>query len=291
MAGRSRARVEHSRDSPASRERPDDARSIGRVPAAPLDSSTLAVSAARGRGEPGDPLNVPVVLASVYRSGSTPDGACGPLPPADGGRAAYGREANPTWAALEDVLGVLEGGVAHVFASGMGAIEAVFDLLPLGAVVVVAEDVYVGTRARLDDLAVRGRIGVRAVDLTDTDTTLAACDGAALLWLESSSNPLATVAADPELAEELRGRRTLLGAVPGPLETWLALRGVRTLPVRLERAQATAGELARRSLQPGAEHVPAGLVRVSVGCEHVEDLWTDLDRALRTSQGTAGDAP
>src|SRR5680860_734105 len=41
-------------------------------------------------------------------------------------------------------------------------------------------------------------------------------------------------------------RRTLTGAVPGTLETWLALRGVRSLPVRLERAQANCAELARR---------------------------------------------
>jgi cystathionine gamma-synthase len=34
--------------------------------------------------------------------------------------------------------------------------------------------------------------------------------------------------------------------VPGPFETWLALRGLRTLHVRLERAQANAVELVRR---------------------------------------------
>jgi cystathionine gamma-synthase len=28
------------------------------------------------------------------------------------------------------------------------------------------------------------------------------------------------------------------------------------------------------------EHVPANLIRLSVGCEHVDDLWADLERAL-----------
>jgi cystathionine gamma-synthase len=36
----------------------------------------------------------------------------------------------------------------------------------------------------------------------------------------------------------------------------------------------------RRAKLPGQEHVPAGLLRLSVGCEHVEDLWADLDAAL-----------
>ncbi len=37
----------------------------------------------------------------------------------------------------------------------------------------------------------------------------------------------------------------------------------------------------RRAKLVGQEHVPAGLLRLSVGCEHVEDLWADLDQALR----------
>jgi cystathionine gamma-synthase len=36
----------------------------------------------------------------------------------------------------------------------------------------------------------------------------------------------------------------------------------------------------RRSGYPGSEHIPAGLIRMSVGCEHVEDLWSDLCSAL-----------
>jgi cystathionine gamma-synthase len=36
----------------------------------------------------------------------------------------------------------------------------------------------------------------------------------------------------------------------------------------------------RRAKLPGQDHVPAGLLRLSVGCEHVDDLWTDLAAAL-----------
>jgi cystathionine gamma-synthase len=53
-------------------------------------------------------------------------------------------------------------------------------------------------------------------------------------------------AADEALADAVRGYRSRLGSVPGPFEVFLALRGLRTLPVRMDRAQASARELARR---------------------------------------------
>ncbi|WP_344253990.1 trans-sulfuration enzyme family protein [Terrabacter carboxydivorans] len=152
----------------------------------------------------------------------------------------------------------------------------------------------------------------------------------------------ATVVGDTErgrgLGERLRRHRTLHGAIAGPMEVYLALRGLRTLAVRFERASANAAELADR-LQghpgvarvryPGAgailsvdvagdadaaervcaatrlwlhstslggvesqlerrrrhpsesTEVPVSLLRLSVGIEHVEDLWADLDQALR----------
>lgn len=56
----------------------------------------------------------------------------------------------------------------------------------------------------------------------------------------------ATVTNDADLATKLLTERTLGGAIPGPHETWLALRGMRTLHLRWERACANAAELARR---------------------------------------------
>ena len=56
----------------------------------------------------------------------------------------------------------------------------------------------------------------------------------------------AIVTRDDELYAVLKGRRDLFGAIPGTFEAWLALRGLRTLPLRMERAQANAQELVRR---------------------------------------------
>jgi len=160
------------------------------------------------------------------------------------------------------------------------------------------------------------------------------------------------VTADPALAARLATRRRLGGALPGALEAYLALRGLRTMAVRLARSEESAGVLAqrlqahpavtrvrypglpddpghqraaaqmdgfgamlafevrggagpadavcaavrivtsatslggvestmeRRGKLAGQEHVPPGLLRLSVGIEHVEDLWDDLDQAL-----------
>jgi cystathionine gamma-synthase len=37
----------------------------------------------------------------------------------------------------------------------------------------------------------------------------------------------------------------------------------------------------RRNRWPGEDHIPPGLLRLSVGIEDAEDLWRDLDHALR----------
>jgi cystathionine gamma-synthase len=67
----------------------------------------------------------------------------------------------------------------------------------------------------------------------------------------------ALVTRDAGLAATLREHRTLHGAIAGPFEVWLALRGLRTLALRFERAQANAAELARRL----AEHPEVAEVR------------------------------
>jgi cystathionine gamma-synthase len=164
----------------------------------------------------------------------------------------------------------------------------------------------------------------------------------------------ALVTATEQAAARLRHRRMLTGAIPGALETYLALRGMRTLAVRMARAQENATTIATRLAShprvtrvrypglpsdPGhqlaqrlhdgygamlafeidgsahdaelvcarvelishatslggveslierraryaidAEHgTPETLLRLSVGIEHVEDLWSDLAQAL-----------
>src|SRR5262245_27946415 len=50
---------------------------------------------------------------------------------------------------------------------------------------------------------------------------------------------------DPQRAQHLRSWRTQFGAVPGPMEVWLAHRSLGTLDVRLERTCANALAVAR----------------------------------------------
>jgi cystathionine gamma-synthase len=52
------------------------------------------------------------------------------------------------------------------------------------------------------------------------------------------------VVGEEATADELRSERLLTGAIPGSLDAWLVLRGVRTLPLRVERSNASAGAIA-----------------------------------------------
>src|ERR1700755_1420770 len=63
-----------------------------------------------------------------------------------------------------------------------------------------------------------------------------------------------TIAHQQALAERLRHRRGLSGATPGALEAYLALRGLRTLALRLDRGQSNAAGLARRLRHPPPLH-------------------------------------
>ncbi len=50
----------------------------------------------------------------------------------------------------------------------------------------------------------------------------------------------AVVTRDAALAAAVRDWRTAGGAIPGPFESWLVLRGMKTLPLRIERASSNA---------------------------------------------------
>jgi cystathionine gamma-synthase len=357
------------------------------------------VSAGRA-AEPGAPLNVPLVPASNFISGT--------------GRGYSRDDGTPTWEALEEIVGGLEAGQSLAFASGMAAIAAVFDQLVAGAVVVLPDDCYQGVVGLAMAGAERQRWTVQRVAVEDTEGWVRHCGSADLIWLESPSNPLLTVAdleaicsaprkpgaivavdntfATPlnqrpldlgatvslqsatkfigghsdllsgivttrseALFHALRRSRELTGATPGALESFLAIRGARTLALRLQRAQQTARTLAgrlekhpsvtrvrypgllshpthevakrllkgfgtmisfdvlgdaeaadevcqhvrlirhatslgavestmeRRAGIPGQEHLPPTLLRLSVGIEDAEDLWDDLDAAIRSA--------
>ncbi len=239
--------------------------------------------------EPGSPLNVPPIPASSFLAG---------------GNRHYSREdGTPALTALEDIVGGLEGGQCLAFSSGMAAVAAVFDTLHSGARVVIPEDCYLGVAGLAAAGVDKGRWQLRRIAVDDTAAWIDAAKSADLLWLESPSNPMLTVAdlkaicaaprcpgsllvvdntfatplnqqplelgadvsmqsatkfigghsdllagiltvRDEALLEKLRRIRTLGGATPGTLETWLAVRGVRTMALRVERAQENAGRLA-----------------------------------------------
>lgn len=156
------------------------------------------------------------------------------------------------------------------------------------------------------------------------------------------------------LYSRLNDIRKLHGAIAGPFEAWLVLRGLRTFPLRFQRSQENALEIAKRlSVHPlisrvrypglssdpqhirakgfmkgfgsivsfeiinndgeradricqasslivyatslggieslwerrrrwpsESEHVPESLIRLSVGCEHIEDIWNDILQSL-----------
>lgn len=364
-----------------------------------FSAESLLVAAGRDRC-PGAPLNQPLVPASNFVLG--------------GGRAYARDDGTPTWEALEQIVGLLDGGHAVAFASGMAGVAAIFDQLRAGSQVVLPDDCYAGVVGLAELGRKKGFWSLSRLAVDDTEGWKRACADADLIWLESPSNPLlavadvraicsavrkptALLAVDNTLATALNQRplelgadvcfqsatkligghsdllsgvvsvtrdnlraalrrsRELNGATPGTLESFLAVRGARTMALRLERAQKTAMVLAerlqthprvtltrypglashpthsvacaqlkgfgtiisfdvrgdaaaadavcsrlrlihhatslgavestieRRAAVSGQEHLPTSLLRLSVGIEDAEDLWTDLAWALRDS--------
>ena len=346
-----------------------------------LHPETSAITAGRPEVAPDASLNPPIIFSSTYHAG---------------GPVGYGRYGNESWSALEAAISELEGGQTLSFSSGMAAISAVFSILPIGAPVVASNQGYSGTMGLLNQHHASGRLEVRFVDITKTEEVIAAMKGAALLWLESPTNPCLDIAdlpalitaakkqtigvgvdntfatplvqrplsmgadivmhsvtkflaghsdvvlgslsiADPALYKRLEESRRFNGSIPGPFEAWLALRGIRTFPVRFRAAEKNAQQLVthleshakitkvrypgfgavisfeidgtaeqaekvcessrliahatslggveslwerRRRWALESPSVPEQLIRLSVGCEHVEDIWQDIEQAL-----------
>ncbi len=160
-----------------------------------LTPETLAVAAGRPDRTPDSPLNVPITPASTYVAG---------------GSLEYGRYGNPTWEAFEDVVGALEGGRAVMYASGLAAAAAVLSLVPSGRAVVVPRHAYNGTVALLRDAARRGHLEVREVDVTQPRALVDAADDAAMVWIESPTNPALEVVDVAETAAAARTRGALV---------------------------------------------------------------------------------
>lgn len=268
--------------------------------------ATRAVVAGRPAREAGAPVGPSVELTSTYVSWE-PFGATDP--------GIYTRMNNANWRDLEQAVGVLEGGTAVVFGAGMAAAAALFDLVPAGGRVVMADACYGSMLSLAGKLAAAGRFSLELVDVSDTGAVLAALQGTDWLIIESPTNPLlqvadlaaigeaanrlgvrwavdntfatpllqnpldfgasvvlhsgtkylaghsdvvlgVLVARDPSLLDAIVAYRGLHGGILGPMEAWLALRGLRTLAVRVERQQASAGVLAQRlAAHPAIEKV------------------------------------
>lgn len=216
----------------------------------------------------------------------------------------YGRTDNPTRHLLADTLADLEGGAGGVVtATGMGAVTTVVSaLVPAGAEVVIPHDCYGGTWRLFDALAKKSQLTLRLADFTDADGVAEAVAGAALVWLESPSNPLlritdlaavsaaahaagavvavdntfcspalqnplalgadvvthsttkylnghsdviggAVVAADARVVEQLAWWANCLGVTGSAFDSYLTLRGLRTLGARMRVHQENAAAL------------------------------------------------
>lgn len=253
------------------------------------------------------------ILEAGYARPSTPGAFVPPVQfsstfttPGDPAQHAltYGRFQNPTWAAWEEALGVIDGGHAVSFASGMAATAALFGVaLTPGDVLVLPADAYYTTRVVAGNWLAALGITTRLAP-TGNDAQLGVLEGAKLLVIETPSNPLldvcdiarladaahrhgALVAVDnttatgylqqplalgadfvvasdtkaltghsdlvlghvtavrDEHAAAIRTWRTQQGAIPGPMETWLAHRSIATLPLRLTRQCDSALQLAQ----------------------------------------------
>src|ERR687891_2756799 len=138
---------------------------------------TRVVAAALPEPEQGTPfLPGPVFAGPFHLRGEV-----------EGSRWGYTRYGNPTWERYETALSELEGGEVVLFASGMAAAAALLltSLRP-GDAVAMDRDCYLNVR-RLARTHLEPR-GVE-VRLAHHSELLDALQDAAMLWLESPSNP------------------------------------------------------------------------------------------------------
>jgi cystathionine gamma-synthase len=278
--------------------------SLSEQHAASLSAETVVVAAGRPPRERDEPVNPPIVLSSTY-FGS------GPLSDDDRG---YGRYSNPTWDPFEEALAQLEGSQLPglLYASGLAAVSSALSLVPAGGILVMPSHSYSGSLVMATELARKGFLELRTVDIADTDAVKeqlapqgADARPASMLWLESPTNPMlgiadireltaaahragaivvtdntfstplvqrplelgsdvvlhsvtkylaghsdvvlgALVTSNPDIRAALLHHRIIHGGIAGPFEAWLALRGLRTLALRVERSQSSAAVLAQR---------------------------------------------
>ena len=80
------------------------------------------------------------------------------------------------------------------FSFGMAGIAAIFDQLRTGSMVALSDDCYQAVAGLAKAGQSRGRWALHRVAVDDTARWVEMCGVADLIWLESPSNPLLTVA-------------------------------------------------------------------------------------------------
>src|SRR5205809_178594 len=147
----------------------------------------------------------------------------------------YGRTHNLTRFALERNLAALEGGRhGFCFASGLAATNTLLQTLSSGDHVVAGNNLYGGTYRLFELVLKRFGLEFTFVSTADLDGLDAAFrPNTRMVFLETPTNPMMQLT---DIAA---------GAVPGPFDCWLALRGTKTLAVRMKRHEENAIELAR----------------------------------------------
>ncbi len=149
-----------------------------------LEDKGFGTRAVHGAGPP-DPVTGAVVPAVSLASTFAQEAVGKPL------AFEYSRSGNPTRAALEAHLAVLEGASSgFAFASGLAAEDSLMRLLSPGDHLLLPDDAYGGTiRLALRVHAPAGLL-VDTVDLTDLAAVATACRPTTrMVWLETPSNP------------------------------------------------------------------------------------------------------
>lgn len=125
----------------------------------------------------GDPVAPPLVAATTFHLPANGTGAYG-----------YARAGNPGWTELEAQLSILEVAETVAFPSGMAAIAAsLFACLKAGDTVILPADGYYVTRVLASDFL--AGLGVKTRLLPTADFDQADLAGAALVYMETPSNP------------------------------------------------------------------------------------------------------
>jgi len=104
----------------------------------------------------------------------------------------YTRSGNPTRAALEEAIALLEGGQgATCTATGMSAVLVALNLLPHGSHLLCTVDCYGGTFRTLEHARASYGLEVTYLDLADLAAVKAAFrPSTRMVWIETPSNPL-----------------------------------------------------------------------------------------------------